>query len=150
MDRKFLSLRKKLIKGNERGVALLLAFSMTLLMLGLIASLYLISVQRHALMRKRVESAKILYLTEAGMNDAIARLRLSTILPPPSQSIIPATGRWYCLDVEAVPPNEITAEFSDAATCAAGTCVPPADVRVCVSGNTGPTGRNQIDATAGF
>ena len=123
---------------SERGFALFTAFSVALVLLGLVASLYWIIVQRHALLRKRSEHARNLYLTEAGINDAIARLRIG-VNPP---GIVPGTGRWYCLDVDASPPAA-----TNIADCTVA-CSPPNDVRVCVSNNV--SGRNKIDVTANF
>lgn len=142
MDRALLSLRRKLIQENERGVALLISFSIAMLMLGLIASMLLVSVHRHALMRKRVVNARIMYLTEAGMHDAVARLRIGAASPQG----IPATGRWYCLDVDTATIMLDVTEL----TCPTTTCTLPADVRVCVSSNFNPDSRNQIDVTANF
>jgi len=132
------ALRNGQRRAHKKGIALVMAISMSVLLLGMIASLYWITVQRHTLMRKRAEHAKALYLAEAGMNDAIARLRIGT---SDASGVDPITGRWYCLDVNATPP----AITLDGAACTL-TC--DADqVRVCVSDNS-TTGRNQIDVTA--
>lgn len=111
------------------------------MLLGLIASFYWIITQRYVLQRKRAEHTRGLYLTEAGMNDAIARLRIGN---PPAMGIDPAAGRWYCLDVETAT---ITRDIG--AACAVLCANPGEDVRVCVSSNIA-TGRNQIDVTANF
>ena len=123
---------------SERGFALLTAFSVAVVLLGLIASLYWIMVQRHTLLRKRSEHARNLYLTEAGMNDAIARLRIGGGFPP---GIDPVTGRNYCLNVSTGAVTSLGVGLCG------GVCTPP-QIRVCVSNNL--SGRNQIDVTANF
>lgn len=124
---------------ERKGVALILAFSVSLLILTLIASLFWVMAHRHTLARKRFEHARVQHLVEAGMHDAIARLRIG-IPPPGGVGIDPAVGRWYCLNIDTSTPTDIPNTCT--ATCPAG------QVRVCVSDNSG--GRNQIDVTTNF
>lgn len=113
-----------------------MAFSVTMVLLALVASLYFVLVQRHALLRKRSERARILYLTEAGMNDAIARLRIGNL-----PGINPAIGRRYCLNV-------LTSIATTFVTPCLTTSCPVGQVRVCVSDNS--SGTNKIDVAANF
>jgi len=73
-----------------------MAFAVTFLVLGLIASVYWLSIQRHTLMRKRIEHARMLYLSETGVTDAMAKLRIGTIsraiLTPYNYCLNPTTG----------------------------------------------------------
>lgn len=112
---------------DQQGIALVMAFSISLLVMGLIVSLYWVAVQRHVLLKQRVEHARNLYLAEAGMNDAIARLRAGLI----DRNL----GTSYCLDPET----------SATTACAAPLATHP--VRVVISPADPGTGRNQIDVT---
>lgn len=136
------ALRNGQRRAHKKGIALVMAFSISVLLLGIIASLYWITVQRHTLMRKRAEHARALYLAEAGMNDAIARLRIGA----PPFGINPAVGGSYCLDIT----NSLTVPFPPNAPSVCTEVCDFGQVRVCVSDNLPPAGRNQIDVTANW
>ncbi len=81
-------------RGEGRGVALVMAFSITMVILALVAGLYWITAQRHTLMRKRAQRSRMVYLAESGMVDAMARLRTGVI----DRGIASSTS--YCLNPE--------------------------------------------------
>jgi len=122
-------------------MALLMAFTVSILLLGLIGSLYWVSVQRHVTVSQRSEQIENLYLVEAGMTDAIARLRMG---PGSAEGIDPTVETEYCLDVTTLTTNNWNSGggVGCSVVCASD------EVRVCVDDN-GP-GRNQINVTAGF
>ena len=142
MDQRRVPLEKRGRFQGERGVALLIAFSVSFIVLGLIAALYWVSLQRHVLMRRRTARERSFYLTEAGVQDAIARLRIGT---SHASGINPVTGGNYCLNVGtgAIQGGVVGA-------CPA-TCVPegPNVVRVCIA-PPDADGRNVIKVTEIF
>ncbi len=100
-----MSVREKKF-GNEKGVALFMAFSVSILVLALVAALLWVTVQRHLLLKKRASSSQQQYLAEAGINDAMARLRLGLIDR--------VAGDTYCLN-----PYTTTTDFGCGAPSAA-------------------------------
>ena len=110
-----------------------MAFTVTLLVLGLVASVYWLSIQRHTLMHKRTEHARTLYLAETGVTDAMAKLRIGTI----SRAI--ASDYSYCL-------NPTTGAISGP-PCLAPTSAFP--IRVVISPKDA-NGLNPINVTVNF
>ena len=129
-------MRKRSV-AEEKGVALLTAFSLSLVLMALIAALYLVTTQRYVIQKKRSEHERNLYLTEAGVSDAVARLRIGT---SHASGINPVTGGNYCLNVTTGAKTATAAACP--ASCASGW------VRVCITNNS--SGRNQINVRATY
>ncbi|MFH1858065.1 MAG: hypothetical protein ABH845_04095 [Candidatus Omnitrophota bacterium] len=128
----------------RRGVAMIMAMTVSVVLFALVAAIYLVTVQRHTLMRKRAAHTGALYLAEAGMHDAIARLRIGNTHP---SGIDPAVGDSYCLDISAIP-----ALISASGINCTVNPFPCAATEVCVqvSNNLNPNNRNQIDVRTEF
>ena len=136
-------LSEKKMKGNlrklDRGVALILTMAITLIFVILVAAFYQTVIGRHRLVQKHSARTEGFYKAEAGVQDAIAKLRLGRqgVADPPA--IVPAIGRpvGYCLDLDASPPVQVA--------CGGGTD----DVTVVVQPQDA-AGLNQIQAITTF
>lgn len=126
---------------RRTGIALIVTIGLSVLLVVLVSALYVSIAGRHQLSTKRATKSAADYKAEAGMQDAIARLRLFRRGGAGLDPADPA-GHAYCLDLEdpAAPLNSCGAPPA---------CQDPCDVRVVISPQDA-SGLNQISATATY
>ena len=126
-------------KVSNKGIALILTMAIILIFVILVAAFYQTVIGRRRLVQKRSARTEGFYKAEAGVQDAIARLRIGGKNPVAPGAIDPqiALPLTYCLDLDASPPVQVA--------CGSGTD----DVTVVVQPQNA-AGLNQIQAITTF